>query len=156
MNIDTYCGLSCEGCDYKISHNCKGCIATQGNPFHGSCELAQCAKKKNKRFCGECEDFPCEIIMRYSYDKEQGDNGARIERCKEIKSANELIEIISKFADCGWDLIDLPSKKWLTSKDDKTAANELVQAIKKADEECGSCGCEFDELYKRALVLLKK
>jgi hypothetical protein len=31
---------------------------------------------------------------------------------------------------------------------------ELVAAVKKADNECGSCGCEFDPLYKRALVLL--
>ena len=31
----------------------------------------------------------------------------------------------------------------------------LIKAIKLADEQCGSCGCEFDPLYKRALVLLK-
>ena len=30
----------------------------------------------------------------------------------------------------------------------------LVSAIRQADEECGSCGCEFDPLYKRALELI--
>ena len=30
----------------------------------------------------------------------------------------------------------------------------LVSAIKQADKECGTCGCELDPLYKRALELL--
>jgi hypothetical protein len=42
--------------------------------------------QKNKRFCGECEDFPCEILKEYSFDKEHGDNGARIEYCKVLKA----------------------------------------------------------------------
>ena len=84
--IDSYCGLKCQDCAYRTSHNCKGCITSNGNPFHGECEIAECAKGKNKRFCGECGSFPCEIITRYSNDKDHGDNGERIERCKAIKS----------------------------------------------------------------------
>ena len=30
----------------------------------------------------------------------------------------------------------------------------LVSAIKQADKECGSCGCELDPLYKKALELI--
>ncbi|MBQ8186769.1 MAG: hypothetical protein IJX93_03730 [Clostridia bacterium] len=63
----------------------------------------------------------------------------------------ELREILEKFASCGWDLIDKPSKDWLDGKSNK---DELIRAIKTADEQCGSCGCEFDPLYKRALELL--
>ena len=37
----------------------------------------------------------------------------------------------------------------------ETAGPELISAIEKADKECGSCGCEYDALYKRALALLK-
>ena len=70
----------------------------------------------------------------------------------------ELIGIIKKFAESGWDLIDVPSKAWLAAKDNKqtlqAVTNELLSAVKKADEECGSCGCEFDPLYKKALALL--
>ncbi|MFA7674227.1 MAG: hypothetical protein WCY62_10300 [Clostridia bacterium] len=65
---------------------------------------------------------------------------------------NELNDIVNKFAGSGWDLIEIPSKKWLK---DKTAKAELIKAIEKADKECGSCGCEYDPLYKRALVLLR-
>ena len=65
----------------------------------------------------------------------------------------ELKSIMEKFANCGWDLIAVPASQWLDGKADK---NELIQAIKQADKECGSCGCEFDPLYKRALELLDK
>jgi hypothetical protein len=71
----------------------------------------------------------------------------------------ELVGIVTKFAESGWDLIDVPSKAWLEHKDDldtsEGAKAELISAIEKADKECGSCGCEFDALYKKALVLLQ-
>jgi len=63
----------------------------------------------------------------------------------------ELRGIITKFAESGWDLIDTPSKNWLDSKINNA---ELLPIIEKADKECGSCGCDYDPLYKRALVLL--
>lgn len=71
----------------------------------------------------------------------------------------ELIGIIEKFAESGWDLIDGPAKAWLVTKDgkevDEITTAKLIAAIEQADKECGSCGCEFDPLYKRALELLK-
>lgn len=84
--IDSYCGLSCKECSFKAPCNCKTCIASEGNPFFGTCELADCAKSRSVRFCGECGEFPCELLTRYSYDKEHGDNGARIQRCKDLKA----------------------------------------------------------------------
>ena len=71
----------------------------------------------------------------------------------------ELISILEKFAESGWDLIDAPAKAWLTANngngaDEKTTV-ALIKAIEQADAECGSCGCEFDPLYKRALAILQ-
>ncbi|MDD4113300.1 MAG: hypothetical protein PHC56_09775 [Herbinix sp.] len=66
----------------------------------------------------------------------------------------ELIKIIEKFSESGWDLIDLPSKKWLSDNESSNTTTELIKAVEQADKECGSCGCEFDPLYKRALELL--
>lgn len=63
----------------------------------------------------------------------------------------ELIQIITKFAESGWDLIDEPSKAWL---DGKKSTEELIPIIEQANNECGNCGCEFDPLYKKALSLL--
>lgn len=84
--FDSFCGLKCSACEFKEKNNCGGCIASEGKPFHGKCEVAECAKSKYKRFCGECEHFPCDILKRYSFDKEHGDNGARMEHCKELKA----------------------------------------------------------------------
>ncbi len=76
-----------------------------------------------------------------------------------IMQNEELINIITKFAESGWDLIDVPSMTWLTANQkgmvSETDTKALVTAVEQADLECGSCGCEFDPLYKRALVLLR-
>ncbi len=85
-SFDSYCGLECATCPEKKLNNCSGCIVTKGQPFYGSCDIVECIKERNKRFCGECENFPCELLKKYSFDKEHGDNGERIERCKTIKS----------------------------------------------------------------------
>ena len=66
----------------------------------------------------------------------------------------ELLNIITTFAESGWDEIDAPAKKWLNAQDDCIAKAEMVTAIEQAAKDCGSCGCEFDPLYKKALELL--
>ncbi len=63
----------------------------------------------------------------------------------------ELKAIMEKFAASGWDLISVPAQQWLDGSSDREA---LISAIKQADKECGSCGCDLDPLYKRALELI--
>ncbi len=79
--IESRCGILCSECDYKEQMNCKGCINIE-NPFWGECPIKKCCVDKNHNFCGECESFPCELLNNFAYDKEQGDNGKRIENCK--------------------------------------------------------------------------
>lgn len=67
----------------------------------------------------------------------------------------ELVKIIEKFAESGWDLLDAPSKKWLATNGSAETTAELLKAVEQADKECGSCGCKFDPLYKKALELLR-
>jgi hypothetical protein len=64
----------------------------------------------------------------------------------------ELRSIIARFAESGWDLIDEPSKAWLEGR---RSNEDLLPILVRADQECGSCGCEFDPLYKRAIELLQ-
>jgi len=61
----------------------------------------------------------------------------------------ELKTIMQKFVASGWDLIAIPAQQWLDGKSDKES---LISAIKQADEECGSCGCELDPLYAEKAV----
>lgn len=63
----------------------------------------------------------------------------------------ELKAIMEKFVESGWDLISVPAQQWLDGESDKEA---LISAIKQADKECGSCGCDLDPLYKRVLELI--
>ena len=65
-----------------------------------------------------------------------------------------LVEILNKFVESEWDLIDAPAKNWLNNRNDGEATKKLTAAIKQAKEECGSCGCEMDSLYAEALELL--
>jgi hypothetical protein len=67
----------------------------------------------------------------------------------------DLVRIVTKFAESGWDVIDKSSKTWLSANNENgltdTIKNELIEAIKQADKECGSCGCDYDPLCKSAL-----
>lgn len=69
-----------------------------------------------------------------------------------VDKREELANIVARFAESGWNLIDEPSKAWL---ENNISNEELLSVIKQADQECGSCGCEFDLLYKRAIELLQ-
>ena len=63
----------------------------------------------------------------------------------------ELKNIMEKFSASGWDLIAGTAQELLYCKENTEA---LRLAIEQADKECGSCGCDLDPLYKRALELL--
>lgn len=82
---DSRCGLCCTGCAYKESNGCKGCIETEGHPFHGRCPVAHCCQEKGIVHCGDCPVFPCELLRQYSEDPVHGDTppGARIIRCRQ-------------------------------------------------------------------------
>lgn len=83
--IESKCGILCASCDFRNKCGCGGCIETDGHPFYGACSVANCCKNKDVEFCGECSEFPCDLLMRFSCDPEHGDNpkGARIEQCME-------------------------------------------------------------------------
>ena len=79
------CGINCSECEYREKLNCPTCHKTNGNPFWGECKVAKCNISKKLNNCSECSEFPCQLLKVFSYDKEQGDNGKRIETLKEIK-----------------------------------------------------------------------
>lgn len=60
------CGLLCNFCDFKDSHNCTGCITSSGNPFYGECPIAVCCQDKGLEHCGLCSIMPCKKLEDYS------------------------------------------------------------------------------------------
>lgn len=73
-----YCGLCCEKCEFQSPCACRGCPT----PFFGSCQVADCARKKDLPHCGSCPDFPCQILLSCAHDPLTGDNGNRITALK--------------------------------------------------------------------------
>jgi len=85
LKVQSRCGLLCDGCDYKASHGCAGCIELNGKPFWGECPVAKCCQDKGFSHCGECPDIPCEILRDFSCgNSEHSDKpaGARIAICR--------------------------------------------------------------------------
>lgn len=74
--FDSFCGLVCRDCAEKPA--CGGCFSGHRK----DCAVAACAGQRNRRFCGECGDFPCETLKCA-----QGDQDRRIENCKTVKAA---------------------------------------------------------------------
>ena len=60
----------------------------------------------------------------------------------------ELRGILERFAGSGWELIALTSRRWLDGQENR---EELVRA----QQICGTCGCDLDSLYPKALRLLE-
>ena len=87
--IESRCGLLCSLCEYREAMDCKGCVSI-AKPFWGDvCPVKACCEEKEQAHCGLCSDFPCELLTQFSYDKEQGDDGKRIEQCEEWASSSD-------------------------------------------------------------------
>lgn len=54
------CGFYCGACPTYLRGGCRGCLEEHES---GDCFSRDCSLKKGLRFCGECEDFPCETIL---------------------------------------------------------------------------------------------
>lgn len=74
MMVESRCGILCSECDYREQMNCKGCVHID-KPFWGEeCSLKSC--------CESLKHDPCDMLTQFAYDKEQGDDGKRIEQCR--------------------------------------------------------------------------
>lgn len=80
--VESRCGIVCTECEYKEKVNCLGCVNIN-KPFWGEqCLVKACCEKNEHLHCGECDIFPCELLKQFAYDKEQGDDGKKIEQCR--------------------------------------------------------------------------
>ena len=79
--IESRCGLVCSECTYECEGRSQLCTGIS-KPFHGECKVKICCESRKLKYCGDCNDFPCELLKSYSSDPEHGDNGERISRCR--------------------------------------------------------------------------
>lgn len=80
--IKTRCGLNCENCRFYQAGSCTGCI-TQSVPPWGKCPVKGCCEGRGQEHCGVCGDFACRLLQSFAWDECEGDDGARIGRCRQ-------------------------------------------------------------------------
>ncbi len=100
--ISSRCGILCEDCHYLKDGICPGKCCENSKPFWGDqCPVKACCENKHLQHCGQCSQFPCDLLKQFAYDPQQGDNGLRIETCLAwrresqkaiIQEAEELLE----------------------------------------------------------------
>jgi hypothetical protein len=79
--IESRCGVLCRACHYREPLHCDGCIAIVKPVWGDRCPVKSCCEDKQYAHCGLCPEFPCDLLKRFAYDKEQGDDGKRIAQC---------------------------------------------------------------------------
>ena len=80
--VQSRCGILCSQCGYREQMDCAGCIRIQ-KPFWGDrCPVKACCEEKGHAHCGQCQEFPCDLLKGMAYDEQQGDGGKRIEQCR--------------------------------------------------------------------------
>jgi len=79
--IESRCGILCSKCEYI--EQCGGGCTKITKPFWGDCcPVKDCCEGRGHEHCGQCAEFPCDLLNEFAYDKEQGDDGLRIETCR--------------------------------------------------------------------------
>ncbi len=82
IKIESRCGICCSECNFQKDGKCDGCINITKPFWSDSCPIKNCCEMKRLKCCGECCEFPCDLLKSFAYDEKQGDNGLRIENCK--------------------------------------------------------------------------
>ncbi|MBU5225110.1 DUF3795 domain-containing protein [Clostridium senegalense] len=79
--FESRCGVCCNNCERKENVNCSGCIDMKKPFWGGECGVKYCCEEKNYNHCGECPDFPCDILSNMGVEK-GFDPSLKIEQCK--------------------------------------------------------------------------
>jgi len=87
--FESRCGVCCNSCERREKANCKGCLAMEKPFWGGECGVKSCCESKKLNHCGECSDFPCEMLSNMG--KAQGfDPLPKIEMCRKWASENGI------------------------------------------------------------------
>lgn len=86
--IESRCGILCGECAYREQTGCNGCVQSDKPFWADACPVKSCCETKKHEHCGECENFSCQLLNSFAYDEKQGDNGKRIDQCKQWRNKN--------------------------------------------------------------------
>lgn len=79
--FESRCGVSCDACARREAVHCRGCPNMEKPFWGGDCGVKSCCESKRLNHCGECADFPCEMVAAMGV--EQGfDPTPRLDNCR--------------------------------------------------------------------------
>ena len=79
--FESRCGVCCDSCTKKEQVNCTGCPTMEKPFWGGECKVKTCCESKELNHCGECDTFPCDMLLNKG--KDQGfDPMVNIEQCR--------------------------------------------------------------------------
>ncbi len=87
------CGMDCTWCRFAEESGCPGCMYCI-SPENGGgsklfedeeCDAGVCCTERGFAHCGQCPEFPCDILKEISFDPDTGDEGNRLMRLKELR-----------------------------------------------------------------------
>ncbi len=87
--IESRCGILCGQCQYREQIGCPGCVNIDKPFWADACPVKACTEGKTHAHCGQCQNFPCQLLNQFAYDEKQGDGGKRIEQCRLWKGAGQ-------------------------------------------------------------------
>ena len=72
-----YCGVDCSVCSDFVSEKCPGCRQSIW-PEGDACPPLSCCKEKAIRLCGECRQFPSEMMKEFYRESESHERAYRL------------------------------------------------------------------------------
>lgn len=79
--FESRCGVRCNHCERKEQVHCLGCLHMEKPFWSGVCGVKKCCEEKNLNHCGECSQFPCEMLSTMGV-AEGFDPQPKIEQCR--------------------------------------------------------------------------
>lgn len=65
-----YCGVDCSACSDFVNGKCPGCRQSEWTE-ENICLPVKCCREKQIACCGECMQFPCEVMKDF-YEESEG------------------------------------------------------------------------------------
>ncbi len=137
INLAAPCGFYCGTCRFYLARSkgqleerglkqksgCMGCRIKDINCAHikKDCELL---RKKERDFCYECNDFPCENLEKLNERHIRTDNINMIDNLLRIK--------------------EIGAKQWLIEQEKKWTCKECGGNICVIGKECYDCGGKYE------------
>ena len=135
INLAGPCGFYCGICRHylartkgllwekNLKHGCRGCRIQDKNCawVKKDCVLI---RKNQIAFCFECEDFPCDDLIKFDQRHQRDDNLSPIENLLRIK--------------------EIGVERWLEEQEDEWRCPRCGGNICVIDRECYDCGYKID------------